>query len=77
MYTYDALGNLHSITRSTGGVVVPTIMRLHRTMVGVAVNVSLTGTNLTVLRSPRVNPGILAWKVLATPNVRSPRHIVD
>jgi YD repeat-containing protein len=45
-YTYDAVGNLLSITRNTGGVGAPTITSLtpNTGNAGASVNVSLTGT---------------------------------
>lgn len=48
-YTYDAVGNLLSITRNTGGVGAPTITAFtpNTGNAGASVNVSLTGTNLT------------------------------
>jgi len=49
MYQYDAVGNLLSITRNTGGVGAPTITAFTSNTgnAGASVNVSLTGTNLT------------------------------
>jgi YD repeat-containing protein len=48
-YTYDAVGNLPSITRNTGGVGAPTItaLTLNTGNAGASVTVTLTGTNLT------------------------------
>lgn len=48
-YQHDAVGNLLSITRNTGGVSAPTITALTPSTgnAGTTVNVSLTGTNLT------------------------------
>lgn len=68
-YTYDAVGNLLSITRNTGGVGVPTITSLtpNTGNAGASVNVSLTGTNLTGAALATDNPGILVRNVLTTP----------
>lgn len=48
-YQYDAVGNLPSITRNTGGGVAPTITTFtsNTSNSGATINVSLTGTNLT------------------------------
>lgn len=48
-YTYDAVGNLLSITRNTGGVGAPTITALtpNTGSTGISVNIALTGISLT------------------------------
>jgi YD repeat-containing protein len=68
-YNYDAVGNLLSITRNTGGVGAPTITGLtpNTGNAGASVNVSLTGTNLTGAALGTDNPGILVRNVLTTP----------
>ena len=68
-YTYDAVGNLLSITRNTGGVGAPTITALtpNTGSAGASVNVTLTGTNLTGAALATDNPGILVRNVLTTP----------
>jgi len=68
-YNYDAVGNLLSITRNTGGVGAPTITSLtpNTGNAGASVNVSLTGTNLTGASLATTNPGILVRNVLTTP----------
>lgn len=70
-YTYDAVGNLLSITRNTGGVGAPTITGLtpNTGNAGASVNVSLTGTNLTGAALATDNPGILVRNVLTTPTL--------
>jgi YD repeat-containing protein len=66
---YDAVGNLLSITRNTGGVGVPTIRAFtpNTGNAGASVNVSLTGTNLTGASLATTNPGILMRNVVTTP----------
>jgi len=68
-YTYDAVGNLLSITRNTGGVGAPTITAFtpNTGNAGETVNVSLTGTNLTGASLATTNPGILVRNVVTTP----------
>ncbi len=68
-YTYDAVGNLLSITRNTDGVGAPTITALtpNTGSAGASVNVTLTGTNLTGAALATDNPGILVRNVLTTP----------
>ena len=68
-YTYDAVGNLLSITRNTGGVGAPTIAAItpNTGNAGASVTVSLTGTNLTGAALATDNPGILVRNVLITP----------
>ena len=68
-YTYDAVGNLLSITRNTGGVGAPTITALtpNTGNAGASVTVSLTGTNLTGAALATDNPGILVRNVITTP----------
>jgi YD repeat-containing protein len=68
-YNYDAVGNLLSITRNTGGVGAPTITGLtpNTGNAGASVNVSLTGTNLTGAALGTDNPGILVRNVVTTP----------
>jgi YD repeat-containing protein len=68
-YTYDAVGNLLSITRNTGGVGAPTITAFtpNTGNAGATVNVSLTGTNLTGAALATTNPGILVRNVVITP----------
>ena len=68
-YTYDAVGNLLSITRNTGGVGAPTITGLtpNTGNAGASVSVSITGTNLTGAALATDNPGILVRNVLTTP----------
>jgi YD repeat-containing protein len=68
-YTYDAVGNLLSITRNTGGVGAPTITAItpNTGNAGASVNVSLTGTNLTGAALGTDNPGILVRNVVTTP----------
>ena len=68
-YTYDAVGNLLSITRNTGGVGAPTITAFtpNTGNAGASVNVSLTGTNLTGASLATSNPGILVRNVVTTP----------
>lgn len=68
-YSYDAVGNLLSITRNTGWVGAPTITALtpNTGNVGASVNVTLTGTNLTGAALATDNPGILVRNVLTTP----------
>jgi YD repeat-containing protein len=63
---YDAVGNLLSITRNTGGVGVPTIRAFtpNTGNAGASVNVSLTGTNLTGASLATTNPGILVRNVV-------------
>ncbi|THJ19386.1 MAG: hypothetical protein CAF42_000515, partial [Nitrospira sp. CG24B] len=63
-YTYDAVGNVLSITRNTGGVGAPTITAFtpNTGNAGSSVNVSLTGTSLATN-----NPGILVRNVVTTP----------
>ena len=67
-YTYDAVGNLLSITRNTGGVGAPTITALtpNTGNAGASVSVSITGTNLTGAALATDNPGILVRNVLTT-----------
>ena len=67
-YTYDAVGNLLSITRNTGGVGAPTITGLtpNTGNAGASVTVSLTGTNLTGAALATDNPGILVRNIAAT-----------
>ena len=68
-YTYDADGNLLSITRNTGGVGVPTITAFtpNSGNAGETVNISLTGTNLTGGSLATSTPGILVHNVATTP----------
>lgn len=68
-YQYDAVGNLLSITRNTGGVGAPTITAFTPNIgnAGSSVNVSLTGTNLTGASLATTNPGILVRNVVTTP----------
>ncbi len=68
-YTYDAVGNLLSITRNTGGVGAPTITAFTPSTgnAGASVNVSITGTNLTGASLATNNPGILVRNVVTTP----------
>lgn len=68
-YTYDAVGNLLSITRNTDGVGAPTITALtpNTGNAGASVIVSITGTNLTGAALAMDNPGILVRNVLTTP----------
>lgn len=68
-YTYDAVGNLLSITRNTGGIGAPTITAFtpNTGNAGTSVNVSLTGTNLTGASLATSNPGILVRNVVTTP----------
>jgi YD repeat-containing protein len=68
-YQYDAVGNLLSITRNTGGVGAPTITAFtpNTGNAGASVNVSLTGTNLTGASLATTNPGILVRNVVTTP----------
>ncbi|SPP65281.1 IPT/TIG domain-containing protein [Nitrospira lenta] len=68
-YTYDAVGNLLSIARNTGGVGAPTITALtpNTGNAGASVNVTLTGTHLTGAALATDNPGILVRNVLTTP----------
>jgi YD repeat-containing protein len=68
-YSYDAVGNLLSITRNTGGVGAPTITGLtpNTGNAGTSVTVSITGTNLTGAALATDNPGILVRNVLTTP----------
>ncbi len=68
-YTYDAVENLLSITRNTGGVGAPTITAITpNTMnAGASVNVSIAGTNLAGAALATDNPGILVRNVLTTP----------
>ena len=68
-YTYDAVGNLLSITRNTGGVGAPTITGLtpNTGNAGASVTVSITGTNLTGAALATDNPGILVRNVVTTP----------
>ena len=63
-YTYDAVGNLLSITRNTGGVGAPTITAFtpNTGNAGTSVNVSLTGASLATS-----NLGILIHNVVTTP----------
>ena len=57
-YTYDAVGNLLSITRNTGGVGALTITAFtpNTGNAGISVNVSVTGTNLTGASLATSNP---------------------
>jgi YD repeat-containing protein len=68
-YTYDAVGNLLSITHNTGGVGAPTITAFtpNTGNAGDTVNISLTGTNLTGASLATTNPGILVRNVVTTP----------
>lgn len=68
-YNYDAVGNLLSITRNTGGVGAPTVTAFtpNTGNAGETVNVSLTGTNLTGASLATNNPGILVRNVVTTP----------
>lgn len=68
-YTYDAVGNLLSVTRNTGGVGAPTITAFtpNTGNAGSSVNVSLTGTNLTGASLATSNQGILVRNVVTTP----------
>jgi YD repeat-containing protein len=68
-YQYDAVGNLLSITRNTGGVGAPTITSFtpNTGNAGASVNVSLAGTNLTGASLATSNPGILVRNVVTTP----------
>lgn len=68
-YQYDAVGNLLSITRNTGGVGAATItaFTLNSGNAGFSVNISLTGTNLTGASFATSNPGILIRNVVTTP----------
>jgi len=68
-YQYDAVGNLLSITRNTGGVGAPTITAFtpNTGNAGATVTVSLTGTNLTGASLSTDNPGILVRNVVTTP----------
>ncbi|OQW33082.1 MAG: hypothetical protein A4E19_06980 [Nitrospira sp. SG-bin1] len=68
-YTYDAVGNLLSITRNTGGIGAPTITAFtpNTGNAGTSVNVSLTGTNLTGASLATSNSGILVRNVVTTP----------
>lgn len=68
-YQYDAVGNLLSITRNTGGIGAPTITAFtpNTGNAGSSVNVSLTGTNLTGASLATNNPGILVRNVVTTP----------
>lgn len=68
-YQYDAVGNLLSITRNTGGVGAPTITAFtpNTGNAGTSVNVTLTGTNLTGASLATTNPGILVRNVVTTP----------
>lgn len=68
-YNYDAVGNLLSITRNTGGVGAPTITGLTPNIgnAGASVNVTLAGTNLTGAALGTDNPGILVRNVVTTP----------
>lgn len=68
-YAYDAVGNLLSITRNTGGVGAPTITALtpNTGNAGASVIVSLTGTNLTGAALAKDNPGILVRNLVTTP----------
>ena len=67
-YTYDAVGNLLSITRSTGGVGAPTVTGItpNSGAAGATVNVSLTGTNLTGASVSTSKPGIAVSHVQTT-----------
>ncbi|TKB68742.1 MAG: hypothetical protein E8D52_07055 [Nitrospira sp.] len=67
-YQYDAVGNLLSITRNTGGVGAPTITAFtpNTGNAGASVSVSLTGTNLTGASLATNNPGILVRNVVTT-----------
>lgn len=67
--TYDAVGNLLSITRTTGGVGAPTITAFtpNTGNAGTSVNVSLTGTNLTGAALATSNSGILVRNVVTRP----------
>lgn len=68
-YQYDAVGNLLSITRNTGGGGAPTITAFtpNTGNAGETVNVTLTGTNLTGASLTTTNPGILVRNVVTTP----------
>lgn len=68
-HQYDAVGNLLSITRNTGGVGAPPITAFtpNTGNAGASVNVSLTGTNLTGASLATSNPGILVRNVATTP----------
>jgi YD repeat-containing protein len=68
-YNYDAVGNLLSITLSTGGVGAPTITGIapNSGAAGATVNVSLAGTNLTGASLATNNSGILVRNVVTTP----------
>ncbi len=68
-YNYDAVGNLLSITRSTGGVGAPTVTGItpNSGAAGATVNISLAGTNLTGASLATNNSGILVRNVLTTP----------
>ncbi len=68
-YNYDAVGNLLSITRNTGGVGAPTITALtpNTGNAAASVNVSIAGTNLTGAALATDNSGILVRNVLTTP----------
>jgi hypothetical protein len=67
-YNHDAVGNLLSITRNTGGIGAPTITGLtpNTENAGASVNVSIAGTNLTDASVATSNPGILVRNVLTT-----------
>jgi len=73
-YNYDAVGNLLSITRNTGGVGAPTITAFtpNSGNAGETVNISLTGTNLTGASLATTNPGILVRNVVTTPTSATP-----
>lgn len=74
-YTYDAVGNLLSITRNTGGVGAPTITALtpNTGNAGASVTILLTGINLTGAALATDHPGILVRNVLTTPTSISAR----
>ena len=67
-YTYDAVGNLLSITRNTGDIGAPTITAFTPNIdhAGTSLNVSLTGTNLTGASLATRNPGIFVRNVVTT-----------
>ncbi|ULA64746.1 MAG: hypothetical protein LZF86_190039 [Nitrospira sp.] len=69
IYSYDAVGNLLSIARNTGGVGAPTITGLtpNSGAAGSTVAVTLTGTNLTGAALATDNPGIQVRNVVTTP----------
>jgi YD repeat-containing protein len=70
-YTYDAVGNLLSITRNTGGIGAPTVTGItpNNGAAGATVNVSLAGTNLIGASVSTNNPGISVRHVPGVQNL--------